>query len=603
MVQKITSVKDKHTFRLHLAVVFTFLVLIFGFISVVQPVIPLTYDEAWNFTDISRHGFLYTITHYPYPNNHVFFTALQSIFTPLAALPFLPYALRLVNSVVCSVFFLLLFVLLRTTAPKYQSLHIPILLSLFFVTPLVTTYFIVSRGYVLGSFLLFIGIYCLARKKYAIAILPLSLSAWTVPTFLYALPFVYIAVVLGNTKQHRFFIAMTGVAVAIFVFLLYIPILKYVFASTNQWTTYSFVTFFTETVRSLSNYSFLPNGWILHSLYVILYICSACAAYFQKNSSFIRRFFLSLNIAVMSYLVTIFILSELHLARPPFMRNGLFIPIVVHITIIYAALLIKRTYFRYIAGCLLVGNLLAGINLFTTQLAYTSVHPYPYLAELSPLSKPPQQLQLEIQKKLLTADQSSDEAALKYYSLLYNIPLVESIKPTAPHSTNQPTVKDSTKTTTSPVPQETKKNDSIPVILPDNIFYAGKRIWRHAKLKSYDIFVLSKKPKIRYLLGLSDETYTESLVLWNKNKRELAVQTLLKAENFVTLMTPEIHTLSNAGDRDTQLYEDIKVSIEKHMQVLSRFVSSSDDIDQSILLLIQETARNNLKTITFLIGK
>ncbi len=603
MVQTITSVKGKCTFRLRLAVVFTLLMVIFGYLSVVQPVIPLTYDEAWNFTDISRHGPVYVITHYPFPNNHIFFTALQSVLTPFAVLPFLPYALRLVNIIVCSVLFLLLFIFLRTIFPKYQYFHIPVLLSLFFVTPLVTTYFIVSRGYVLGSLLLFLGVYCLARKKYAVAVIPLALSAWTVPTFLYTLLFLYIAVFLLNKKQDRPFIVPTGFAVGMFVFLLYIPVLKYVLASTNQWTTYSFWTFLTETVQSLSNYSFLPNGWILHSLYVMLYIFSVCIVCFRKNSSSVKRFFLYLNIAVMSYLVTIYILSQLHLARPPFMRNGLFIPMVVHLTIIYAATCMTRLYFRCIACCILAGNLLAGIYLFTTQLPYTSIHPYPYLTELSFLSKTPQQLKKEIQEKRLIADQSSDNAVLKYYSLLYNIELIESVASTVLHSTGQTPVQGSNKTMVSSVQQKTEKNDSVPVLLPDNILYAGKRVWRNMMLKSYDIFVLSKKPKIRYLLGLSDETYAESFVLWNKNKRELALKTLLKAENFVTLMTPEIHTLSNSGDIDKQLYAEIKNSIEQHLQLLLYLLSTANEAELHMLLLAQTNVTNNFNTITFLIGK
>jgi len=588
---------------LYLAI-FLLIIVFLGYISIVKPIIPLSYDEAWNFTDLSRHGPLYAITHYPFPNNHVFFTVLQSILTPTATLSYMPYALRLVNVVVGSVFFCLIYAFFNKTLNKSVRYCIFVLISCFLISPLVTPYFIVGRGYVLGSLLLFIGIYFLSQKKYTYAIIPFALSVWTVPTFLYALPFLYCATLLFDKKQYRSLITFTGIAIIILDFFLYLPILKNIFASTNLWTTYSFFTFFGDTIQSLSNYSFIPYGRIPHYLYIILYIVSLCFICLREKHLNIKRFFVYLNTAIFSYLFVICLLSQFHLARPPFMRNGIFIPMVISVTMIYGITYITIIHYRRIAWCILIGNLLVGLYLFMEKFPYTPANPYPYLLELSPLSKTQQELLREIQEKKITVDQPSDSAVLKYYSVVYNIPLVDYVPSIASKSSDQHAVNQNIeKSTAMPNrPQTTKPNNS-PFLLPDNPFYITKRIWQQIMLKSYDTFVLSKKPKIRYLSALSDVTYAESLTMWNKGKKNLALKTITKAEHFITLITPEIHTISNSGDIDKQLYEDIKISVDEHLQILTGLIARSTELEISSLLLVQTTAINNFKTITFLIGQ
>jgi len=583
---------------------FLILIVLLGYISIIKPLIPIAYDEAWNFTDLSRHGPLYAITRYPFPNNHVFFTVLQSIFIPTAILSYMPYMLRFVNIVVCSVLLYLLYVFFNTTLRQRILFSVFGLLSWFFVSPLVTPYFIVGRGYILGSLLLFIGIYLLAQKKYAYAILPITLSVWTVPTFMYTLPLLYCVLLIRGQRQQRIIIGLTGLTIIIFDFLLYLPILKNIFATTNLWTTHTFPTFFWDTVRSLSNYSFLPYGNILHYLYIILYAYSIYVICLQKKHLGIKRFLVYLNTAILSYLSVIWILSQLHLAHPPFMRNGIFIPLVIGTTIIYATTLFTTIRFRRIAWCILIGNILAGVYLFTAKFPYTPVNPYPYILELSPLLKTQQELLKEIQEKKIIVDQSSDGAALKYYSVIYNIPLVEFVTPIAsPPSSTVVVNQTIEKSVAIPNQPRTTKHTNAPFLLPDNPFYSIKRIWQQIRLKSYDVFVLSKKPKIRYLLALSDEIYAESRILWNEGKKALALRTIPKAEHFITLITPEIHTISNSGDTDKQLYEDIKLSVDEHILTLTSLIASSTESEKSTLLLVQTNAISNLKTITFLIGK
>ncbi len=62
--------------------------------------VPLTYDEAFNFTDVASRGVGYVISHYPNPNNHVAFTALQAISLPATLVETWPPLLRIPNLLV-----------------------------------------------------------------------------------------------------------------------------------------------------------------------------------------------------------------------------------------------------------------------------------------------------------------------------------------------------------------------------------------------------------------------------------------------------------------------------------------------------------------------
>jgi hypothetical protein len=64
--------------------------------------VPLTYDEAYNFTDLSSAGVGYVLTHYPNPNNHVAFTALQALLLPAGTVRGWPLLLRLPNLIVAT---------------------------------------------------------------------------------------------------------------------------------------------------------------------------------------------------------------------------------------------------------------------------------------------------------------------------------------------------------------------------------------------------------------------------------------------------------------------------------------------------------------------
>src|SRR5215831_439554 len=61
---------------------------------------PLTYDEAYNFTDLAAHGLGYVLSHYPNPNNHVAFTGLQALLLPADAVRRWPPLLRIPNLLV-----------------------------------------------------------------------------------------------------------------------------------------------------------------------------------------------------------------------------------------------------------------------------------------------------------------------------------------------------------------------------------------------------------------------------------------------------------------------------------------------------------------------
>lgn len=148
--------------------------------------LPLTYDEAWNYLNLSAHGVRPVLGSYPVPNNHVLFTALQALL--LNGLPnWWPPLLRLPN-------LLYLGALLGVTAAILErggharSVAVWLAVAVIFAAPIPALYAFVARGYLLG--LLFVALAVLAAMEERLfrAALLMALAAWCVPTFAYWWP-------------------------------------------------------------------------------------------------------------------------------------------------------------------------------------------------------------------------------------------------------------------------------------------------------------------------------------------------------------------------------------------------------------------------------
>ena len=68
-------------------------------VTALSHIVPLTFDEAWSFLEFSRHGLAFSSSHYPLPNNHIAFSALQALLVLEGFVAFEPSFLRLGNLV------------------------------------------------------------------------------------------------------------------------------------------------------------------------------------------------------------------------------------------------------------------------------------------------------------------------------------------------------------------------------------------------------------------------------------------------------------------------------------------------------------------------
>lgn len=402
------------------------------FFGILYPFIPISYDEAWNWTNVARYGPRYALTNYPAANNHVFFTVLESIFTPRFLLWYFPEITRLINVIAVAVFFTCIWIVFSKLFKKKSIFWILLFVFIcFFVSPLVTPFFIIARGYVLGALFLFVGIYTLSQRKYFLSSALFILSAWTVPTYSYCLPLIYLcAFFLRNQKQTKRLI-LSGLLIPSVLLLLYIPILSAVFAQRKIWHTGPYTKFILNIFQSLSNYPYVMNGF-MNVIYLLLYGISILIL-IKTASIKVKNFFLLLISAVISYLVTVGIFSVLHKVDPPFLRVGLFIPLFISLTILGAALSVRGFVLRCVFWIVLVVNACIGLYFFTTKLPFDLKNPYPVLADyLVPIPFPisDNQRKLLQQRKItnLSLVHPLDDSVLYYFSQIYHISVKNSLK-------------------------------------------------------------------------------------------------------------------------------------------------------------------------------
>jgi len=151
-------------------------------------------DEADNYVQFSSRGFWYSLTHYHVPNNHLLFSALNSIIFSKAILKQNPLLLRTSNIIVLVFLIYHLFDYLRS---HLAGKIIPSLLTISLLTSSIpiTLHLVLSRGYLLGFLFLFLGIKysTLSQKKITKkSILFFILSTYCVPTFAYTIPGIFI---------------------------------------------------------------------------------------------------------------------------------------------------------------------------------------------------------------------------------------------------------------------------------------------------------------------------------------------------------------------------------------------------------------------------
>ncbi len=358
-------------------------------VSIVYPVIPLTGDEVSNYLFFSKNGPLQVMTNYELPNNQVFFTLIQSIFIHKTMLAILPYILRIFNVIYAIIFIWMVRVYFRKISDVWWILT-ALCLAFVFSGPVITPYFIVARGYILGSSLFFGGVYFLIRHKAYLASMLLILSAWTIPTFAYAYPLLFVvgwyALKEKNIWMKTAFLTMAGIALA------YFPLLHDIRIQTSRWGYASFWEFVTMTYMTVSNYAYIPCGQLFHFIYIMGYVWSVFSVY-KERASHTRTWLLLLAMGILSYfLSTAFFFYVAHV-HAPYVRNGFFITLTVVWTMIYVSWRSSNKAIRWLLITLLVGNTIAGLYIFTQtlilkkdrypvfdgELSYQSIHLNNYL--------------------------------------------------------------------------------------------------------------------------------------------------------------------------------------------------------------------------------
>jgi hypothetical protein len=195
------------------------------FSALLTRTLPMTADEAHNWVELSGRGVYYVTHHYPVPNNHVLFSALQALL-PGALVRSDPLNLRLINIAVAIALVTLMFHWLVREGVAWPVALVGLLLG----GPLTVLYLGVARGYLLGTLLAFLGLHLLAIKRrrtvaaFGAGVL-LALSVYTVPTFALGM----LGVVILLFWHRRYLDAVVfGVTAAVLALILYLPILHQV---------------------------------------------------------------------------------------------------------------------------------------------------------------------------------------------------------------------------------------------------------------------------------------------------------------------------------------------------------------------------------------
>jgi hypothetical protein len=330
--------------------------------------IPLTYDESFNYHDVSRLGAVYSLTSYKFPNNHIFFSALQSLLPDRLILDW-PPLVRLLNVLYGIVLLLVVCHVLRTHGGLRSGLFGAAVIAL--CSPLFTLYFFVARGYLLGTLLLLLSLVTAAtgRKHIATGIFA-GLATACVPTFALALPGVFAATaiaVFAEAGARRALLAASSVAGVHFVIAgaVYIPIRNLVLGHRNTWMAgVRIPEYFAEVLSGFANH-------LVISILLVVAITVQSALVLKAWRQGIgepgsverlhrRALTLGLIASCVSYYLLICLLYLFKFSNVPFVRNGMFSPAVLWLALLLLRKEMPRSIERATVG-LAAANSLVGI--------------------------------------------------------------------------------------------------------------------------------------------------------------------------------------------------------------------------------------------------
>lgn len=132
---------------------------------------------------------------------------------------------------------------------------------------------------------------------------------------------------------------------------------------------------------------------------------------------------------------------------------------------------------------------------------------------------------------------------------------------------------------------------AYPGILPDNPLYKLKL----ARDRISAILISDPRKKIDFYLLQADKGILASAMLVDKNKIQLAKETLLKAENNLTLLSSTLETLKEMPEES--FFKKLETASLKHQEVILSLENRVPEKDQKTFNQVLEFSKRNLNTI------
>jgi uncharacterized membrane protein len=192
---------------------------------------PIYVDEAFTYLNFSSKGFVSSMTRYPEPNNHVFFSLISNIFYhfPFESI----FNLRLPNLIIGGITSITLYIFLRKEF-SHKVAVIPHVLFTF--SYIFSFYSVFARGYMLIMFFTLISIICLYHlyqrfnsKDLIVFSICSILGFYTIPIYLYVYATFFIFLSFLLYKKHLTFkyFFISNLVIGLCVLLLYAPIIYF----------------------------------------------------------------------------------------------------------------------------------------------------------------------------------------------------------------------------------------------------------------------------------------------------------------------------------------------------------------------------------------
>jgi hypothetical protein len=128
---------------------------------------------------------------------------------------------------------------------------------------------------------------------------------------------------------------------------------------------------------------------------------------------------------------------------------------------------------------------------------------------------------------------------------------------------------------------------AYPGILPDHMLYKVKVL--RDKLQSF--LISTPKNKISFFLNQADKGMFATLLLSEKQKGDLAVETALKAEHNMTLVNTQISQMSEKPEQE--LFNNLKTAHAKHQETLNSAKSHLNQEQQKTIDTVLEFSQRN----------